>query len=45
MSIDKLVIGVIMAYIVIASVTYRFQHPGMTETELFLNLPNALLFR
>lgn len=35
----------LLAWLVVASIVYRFRHPEMTETELFLKLPDALLFR
>lgn len=29
-------------YLAIASMVYRFKHPEMTETQLFLNIPKAI---
>lgn len=33
-----------MIYVVIASVTFSFRHPWMTETERFMNMGKALKF-
>jgi hypothetical protein len=49
----KLDIVIILYYIVIflciwVSVTtliYRFEHPKMTETQLFLNIPKAIILK
>lgn len=38
-----LIIAAIYITVIISS--YRFRHPSMTETELFLNLPHALLWQ
>jgi hypothetical protein len=33
------------AYMVLACARYRFQHREMTETQLFLHIPSALLLQ
>lgn len=35
---------VLLLYIVICTTIMRFKHPEYTETELFLNILNALIF-
>lgn len=32
-------------YAIVACATFRFSHPWMTETELFLHVPEALSFQ
>ena len=39
----SLVVAII--YVSIAFGVYRFKHPELTETQLFLKAPDALLFR
>jgi hypothetical protein len=39
------VVLVIIFYIVIASLVYRFRHPDQTGTELFINFPDAMMWR
>ena len=36
---------VALIYFVAATIIYRFSNPSMTETELFLNIPNAIMLR
>ncbi len=38
-------IAVVGIYCVLALGAFRFQHPQMTETELFLHIPEALTWR
>ena len=40
----KAVLYLAAIYFIFATLTYRFKHPDMTETELFLNIPKALMF-
>lgn len=35
----------VLYYVAITSLIYRFGHPEMTETELFLHLIDAMLWR
>jgi hypothetical protein len=35
----------IFTYIAIASNVFRFRNPELTETQLFLKLPDAMLWR
>lgn len=35
----------IAVYFAIAVTRYRFAHPDLTETQLFLRIPDALLWR
>jgi hypothetical protein len=44
-SVAKGIVLVIIFYIVIASLAYRFRHPDQTETELFINFPDAMIWR
>lgn len=37
------IVMVAALYLVTVSTIYRFKNPKMTETELFLNLPNAIV--
>lgn len=41
----SLFIAVVALYILVASGCYRFSHPEQSETELFLNLLDAFLWR
>ena len=34
-----------VAYLIVASVVFRFRHPWMTETELIVHTIDALTFR
>ena len=34
-----------VGYLGVATMVYRFAHPRMTETELFLHIPDALLWK
>ena len=36
---------VLASYVIAASAVYRFRFPEKTETELFMELPQALLWR
>lgn len=36
---------VIAVYFFVSITVYRFKHPKMTETELFKNIPEALLWK
>jgi len=40
-----LCIVIASAYLFTAFAVYRFRHPEMTETQLFLDTPKALTFR
>ncbi len=35
----------LLIYVTIALTRYRFAHPDLTETELFLRIPDALFWR
>lgn len=35
----------LVLYLIVTVVRYRMQHTGLTETELFLRIPDALLWR
>ena len=35
----------LVAYVAIACIAYRFRHPDQSETELFLNIPEAIAWR
>lgn len=37
------ILWLIALYVVITTMIMRFQHPELTETELFLKIPNALV--
>lgn len=42
------ILGLVIAfvlYFIVAVQAYRFRNPTMTETELFLNIPKALLYK
>lgn len=34
-----------LCYVGLSVTVYRFQHPEMSETELFLHIPDALLWQ
>ena len=36
---------VVIGYFTVAVLVYRFRNPSLTETELFLRIPDALLWR
>ena len=38
-------IFVIVLYLILSMFVYRFKHPEQTETQLFLNIPKALLWK
>jgi len=35
----------LLIYVGVACIVYRFGHPEQTETELFLNIPEALQWK
>jgi membrane-anchored glycerophosphoryl diester phosphodiesterase (GDPDase) len=41
----RLVVVVILIYLSMAFIVYRFRHPEQTETELILNIFDALTFK
>jgi hypothetical protein len=41
----KLIPLILFAYIFVALTTFRFRNPKLTETELFLKIPAALVFQ
>ena len=41
----ELIIVAIVAYVLIAMTHYRFSHPRQTETELFMNFVDAMLWK
>ena len=43
--LPKFLLIVVFLYVTVAFITYRFRHPDMTETQLFLNIFEALMFR
>jgi hypothetical protein len=42
--IAQLLVCLVIFYFIISTLIYRFKHPEMTETQLFLNVPRALIF-
>ena len=40
-----ILLALALAYVVVSLTYFRFSHPEMTETQLFLNLVNALTWR
>jgi hypothetical protein len=38
-------VALVVGYIIVATLVFRFANPHLTETELFLNIPKALLFQ
>ena len=34
-----------LVYLVVSFTAFRFRHPGLTETKLFLHLPDAIAWR
>jgi len=39
------ILFLMIAYCVISIIVYRFKHTSKTDTELFLEIPKALLWR
>jgi hypothetical protein len=35
----------IFLWIIVSSMIFRFRHPWATDTELFLNIPNAFMLK
>lgn len=40
-----IITGAIILYFTVSLIAYRFRHPKQTETELFINIPQALQWR
>ena len=38
-------LGCILIYFVIAMFTYRFRYPKQSETELFIHIPDAMMWK
>jgi hypothetical protein len=38
-------ISVLIVYVLFATTLYRFRHPEQTDTQLFQNLPRALMLQ
>lgn len=41
----KVVMIVVLLYLIVSTMAYRFTHPDMTETRLLQNIHNALIWR
>jgi hypothetical protein len=41
----KCFVGLLIAYYTVSQLVFSFKHPHLTNTELFLHTPDALMWR
>ena len=41
----KCFVGLLIAYYVVSQGVFSFKHPHLTNTELFLHIPDALMWK
>jgi hypothetical protein len=41
----KCFVGLLIAYYTVSQLVFSFKHPHLTNTELFLHIPDALMWK